>query len=49
MGFEMSDDGVLEVVRRVRGMSCIVNCLLCRVCDFVEVKYDGIISVDIVV
>lgn len=49
MGFEMSDDGVLEVVRRVCGMLCIVNCLLCRVCDFVEVKYDGIISVDIVV
>lgn len=49
MGFEMSDDGALEVVRRVRGTSRIVNRLLRRVRDFVEVKYDGIISVDIVV
>lgn len=49
MGLEMSDEGVLEVVCCLCGMLCIVNCLLCWVCDFVEVCYDGIIFVDIVV
>lgn len=48
-GLVMEYQGVVEIVRCSCGMLRIVNRLLCRVWDYVEVKSDGWIMADVVV
>lgn len=44
---EIEEDGALEIAKRSRGTPRLANRLLKRVRDFAQVRYDGIITVDV--
>ena len=48
LGVEIDTKGALEIARRSRGTPRLANRLLKRVRDFAQVKYDGVITVDVV-
>jgi len=47
LGIEIDDTGAEEIARRSRGTPRIANRLLKRVRDFAQVKYDGIITLEV--
>lgn len=47
LGVEIDPDGALEIASRSRGTPRIANRLLKRVRDFAQVKYDGVITLEI--
>ena len=44
---EIEQKGALELARRSRGTPRLANCILKRVRDFAQVKYDGVITEEI--
>ena len=48
LGVEIEPNGALEIARRSRGTPRLANRLLKRVRDFAQVKYDGVISEQVV-
>ncbi len=47
LGVEIDDEGAGELARRSRGTPRLANRLLKRVRDFADVKYDGVITIDV--
>ena len=47
LGVEIEESGALELARRSRGTPRLANRLLKRVRDFAQVKYDGVITLDV--
>lgn len=47
LGIGIEDEGAGEIARRSRGTPRIANRLLKRVRDFAQVKYDGVITLDV--
>lgn len=47
LGVEIDPEGALEMAKRSRGTPRLANRLLKRVRDFAQVKYDGVITVDV--
>lgn len=47
LNVEIDEEGAFELARRSRGTPRLANRLLKRVRDFAEVKYDGVISIDV--
>lgn len=47
LGVEIDEEGAWELARRSRGTPRLANRLLKRVRDFAEVKYDGVIDIDV--
>lgn len=47
LGVEIEEQGAVEIARRSRGTPRLANRLLKRVRDFAEVKYDGVISLQV--
>ena len=47
LGVEIGQEGALELARRSRGTPRLANCLLKRVRDFAQVKYDGKITKEV--
>lgn len=48
LGVEIEPNGALEIARRSRGTPRLANRLLKRVRDFAQVKYDGVITEEVV-
>ena len=48
LGVEIEPNGALEIARRSRGTPRLANRLLNRVRDFAQVKYDGVITEEVV-
>ncbi|MEE1314416.1 MAG: Holliday junction branch migration DNA helicase RuvB [Faecalimonas sp.] len=48
LGVEIEPNGAMEIARRSRGTPRLANRLLKRVRDFAQVKYDGVITEDVV-
>ena len=48
LGVEIDDESAMEIARRSRGTPRLANRLLKRVRDFAQVKYDGIITREVV-
>ncbi len=47
LGVEIEDSGAEEIAKRSRGTPRIANRLLRRVRDFADVKYDGVVTVEV--
>ena len=47
LGVEIDEQGAWEIGRRSRGTPRLANRLLKRVRDFAQVKYDGVITLDV--
>lgn len=47
LGVEIEEAGAMELARRSRGTPRLANRLLKRVRDFAQVKYDGVITLDV--
>ncbi len=47
LGVQIDDEGAAELARRSRGTPRLANRLLKRVRDFADVKYDGVINIDV--
>ena len=48
LGVEIEDSGAMEIAKRSRGTPRLANLLLKRVRDFAQVKYDGVITREVV-
>jgi Holliday junction DNA helicase RuvB len=49
LGVEMTEEGAAEMARRARGNPRIANRLLKRVRDFAQVRFDGVITLEVAV
>lgn len=47
LGVKIDDEGALELARRSRGTPRLANRILKRVRDFAQVKYDGVITMEV--